>query len=93
MQKIAVVGGGLIGQGWAVVFAQSGYEVAIYDPSADVRKTVRNTIKQRISDLVSAELVTAFLGEKMLEQLTVAHSLEEAVDGVSYVQENGPEQI
>ena len=93
MQKIAVVGGGLIGQGWAVVFAQSGYEVAIYDPSADVRKTVRNTIKQRIADLVSAELVTAFLGEKMLEQLTVAHSLEEAVDGVSYVQENGPEQI
>ena len=60
MQKIAVVGGGLIGQGWAVVFAQSGYEVAIYDPSADVRKTVRNTIKQRIADLVSAELVTAF---------------------------------
>ena len=44
MQKIAVVGGGLIGHGWAVVFAQSGYEVAIYDPSADVRKTVRNTI-------------------------------------------------
>ena len=65
MQKIAVVGGGLIGQGWAVVFAQSGYEVAIYDPSADVRKTVRNTIKQRIADRVSAELVTAFLGEKM----------------------------
>ena len=29
----------------------------------------------------------------MLEQLTVAHSLEEAVDGVIYVQENGPEQI
>ena len=93
MQKIAVAGGGLIGQGWAVVFAQSGYEVAIYDPSAYVRKTVRNTIKQRIADLVSAELITAFLGEKMLEQLTVAHSLEEAVDGVIYVQENGPEQI
>lgn len=93
MQKIAVVGGGLIGQGWAVVFAQSGYEVAIYDPSADVRKIVRSTIKQRIADLVSAGLVTAFLGEKMLEQLTVAHSLEEAVDGIIYVQENGPEQI
>ena len=93
MQKIAVVGGGLIGQGWAVVFAQAGYTVAIYDPSEDVRKTVRNTIKQRIADMVSAELVPAFLGQKMLEQLTVAHSLEEAVDGVIYVQENGPEQI
>ena len=65
MQKIVVVGGGLIGQGWAVVFAQAGYTVAIYDPSEDVRKTVLNLIKQRIADLVSAELVTAFLGEKM----------------------------
>ncbi|NCW62317.1 MAG: 3-hydroxyacyl-CoA dehydrogenase, partial [Rhodobacteraceae bacterium] len=93
MQRIAVVGGGLIGQGWAIVFAQAGFTVAIYDPSEDVRKTVRNTIKQRIAEMVSAELVTAILGEKMLEQLTVAHSLEEAVDGVIYVQENGPEQI
>ena len=82
MQRIAVVGGGLIGQGWAMVFAQAGFTVAIYDPSEDVRKTVCNTIKQRIAEMVSAELVTAILGEKMLEQLTVAHSLEEAVDGV-----------
>ena len=47
MQKIAVVGGGLIGQGWAVVFAQASYTVAIYDPTEDVRKTDRNTIEQR----------------------------------------------
>ena len=93
MQKIAIVGGGLIGQGWAAVFAQSGYQVEIYDPSEDVRKTVRNTIKQRIADMVSAELVTAFLGEKMLERLNVAHSLEEAVEGAIYIQENGPEQV
>jgi len=50
-------------------------------------------MNQRIADLVSAELVTAFLGEKMLEQLTVAHSLEEAVEGAIYIQENGPEQV
>lgn len=93
MQKIAIVGGGLIGQGWAAVFAQSGYKVAIYDPSEDVRKTVRDSMKQRVADLVSAELVTAFLGEKMLEQLTVAHSLVEAVEGTIYIQENGPEQV
>jgi L-gulonate 3-dehydrogenase len=48
MQKIAIVGGGLIGQGWAAVFAQSGYKVAIYDPSEDVRKTVRDSMKQRL---------------------------------------------
>lgn len=45
MQRIAVVGGGLIGQGWAMVFAQAGFTVTIYDPSEDVRKTVCNTIK------------------------------------------------
>ena len=93
MQKIAIVGGGLIGQGWAAVFTQSGYHVTIYDPSEDVRKTVLDSMKQRVADLVGAELVTAFLGEKMLERLTVAHSLEEAVEGAIYIQENGPEQV
>ena len=93
MQKIAIVGGGLIGQGWAAVFAQSGYQVVIYDPSEDVRKTVLDSMNQRVADLVGDELVTAFLGEKMLERLTVAHSLEEAVEGAIYIQENGPEQV
>ena len=93
MQKIAIVGGGLIGQGWAAVFTQSGYQVTIYDPSEDVRKTVLDSMNQRVADLVGDELVTAFLGEKMLEQLTVAHSLEEAVEGAIYIQENGPEQV
>ena len=47
MQKIAIVGGGLIGQGWAAVFTQSGYHVTIYDPSEDVRKTVLDAMNQR----------------------------------------------
>lgn len=93
MQKIAVVGGGLIGQGWATVFAQSGYKVAIYDPSEDVQKTILDLMKQRIADLISAELVKTAIGAEMLEKMTVVHSLEDAVDGAIYVQENGPEKL
>ena len=31
MEKIALVGGGLIGQAWAIVFGRAGHEVMLYD--------------------------------------------------------------
>jgi len=34
MKNIAITGSGLIGQGWATVFAQAGFHVAIYETSA-----------------------------------------------------------
>ncbi|PHR51271.1 MAG: 3-hydroxyacyl-CoA dehydrogenase, partial [Robiginitomaculum sp.] len=44
MQKtfkhVAIVGAGLVGCGWAVVFALSGAEVKIYDENADARTGV-----------------------------------------------------
>ena len=38
MEKIAIIGCGLIGQGWAAVFAQAGFEVAMYDTSTEAAK-------------------------------------------------------
>ena len=34
---IAIVGAGLVGSGWALVFARAGYTVRAYDPSEEVR--------------------------------------------------------
>ena len=39
MEKIAIIGCGLIGQGWAAVFAQAGFEVAMYDTSAEAARS------------------------------------------------------
>ena len=36
MPKVAIVGAGLIGRSWAIVFAQGGFEVALFDATPGV---------------------------------------------------------
>ena len=34
MRRIALVGAGVVGSSWSVVFARAGFEVAVYDADA-----------------------------------------------------------
>ncbi|MDG2244423.1 MAG: 3-hydroxyacyl-CoA dehydrogenase [Rhodospirillaceae bacterium] len=90
-QTVAVVGAGLVGAGWAIVFARAGYPVRIYDGDADIRASVLAGIRTNLKDLQSFELIES--AEAALEHITVCDILEEAVDGVSYVQESVFETI
>lgn len=84
-RTIAVIGSGLIGRAWAVVFARAGFSVRVWDPSEDVRARVLTDMAEtcRISndDLSALELVTVW------------DSLEAALDGAEWAQESGPERI
>ncbi len=93
MAKIAVVGCGLIGQGWATVFAQAGFEVAMYDASAEAADRAARAMETRISDLVEFELVEASDAPAILQRIKVAPSLEGALEDAIYVQESGPERL
>lgn len=93
MDKVAIIGCGLIGQGWAAVFAQAGYEVAMVDASAHAAEQALNSMESRISDLVEFELLDAAQSAEVLERITVASHLEHAVDGAVYIQECGPELL
>jgi L-gulonate 3-dehydrogenase len=43
MPTVAIVGAGLIGRAWAVVFARAGIDVRVFDPDAfRGRKSVRS---------------------------------------------------
>ena len=45
--RVAVVGGGSIGVGWAVVFSRAGYEVALHEPDAGRRAAVPSEVEER----------------------------------------------
>lgn len=84
-RTIAVIGSGLIGRAWSVVFARAGFSVRLWDPSEEVRTRVLADLAEtcRISnDPLSA-----------LDLVTVCDTLEEALEGAEWVQENGPERI
>ena len=84
-RTIAVVGAGLIGRAWSVVFARAGCNVRLWDPVADVRAQVMAALTEtcRISGDDPA----------CLSHVTLCDSLEAAIKGAEWVQENGPEQI
>jgi L-gulonate 3-dehydrogenase len=91
MSTVAIVGAGLIGRAWAVVFARCGWEVRLTDPHpetlADAPRMVRAGLDALAEHGIVADPATA------ASRVTVAASLEEAVGGVDLVQENGPELV
>ncbi|MGI9493782.1 MAG: 3-hydroxyacyl-CoA dehydrogenase [Geminicoccaceae bacterium] len=91
MEKVGLVGGGLIGQAWAIVFARAGHEVTIYDASPVTVDRAQVNIASRLDDLTRFNLVDD-PGE-ILERISYAIRLGEAVAGADYVQESGPERV
>lgn len=87
MTSIAIIGAGLIGRSWALVFARAGMDVAVWDPDAEVRDRLHADIASmlREADISGAEGIAT--------RITSAPTLDAALDGAALAQENGPELI
>lgn len=89
--KVACVGAGLIGQGWATLFSSQGVEVILHDViEATLENAVRNiTLNLRLletNNLLRQDEVNA-----ALKRITSTTNIAEAVDHVDYVQESVPD--
>ena len=92
MERIAVVGAGLIGSAWAMVFARAGHAVRIWDPAAGASDAAMAVVRARLADLHAAGLISE-ASETVAARVAVAESLEACLDGAAHVQENGPERV
>lgn len=92
MEKIAIVGAGLIGRAWAVVFARAAREVAIHDTQPASLAANLAALETSLEDLHSAGLL-AEAPAKVRGRIRVADSLESALAGAAYVQENIGESV
>jgi 3-hydroxyacyl-CoA dehydrogenase len=92
MEKIAIIGAGLIGRAWAVVFARAGMSVAMWDRDAAATAAAREFIAARLPELAEAGLLREAPAEVM-PRVSIAPSLADALDGAAYVQESGPERL
>jgi L-gulonate 3-dehydrogenase len=92
MEKIAVVGGGLIGRAWSIVFARAGFSVSLFDQSQEAASNALGFIAARLPELRAAGLL-ADTPEQVMARISLAPTLEAALDGAVYVQENGPERV
>lgn len=88
----AIIGAGLIGRGWSIVFARSGWQVRLYDLSGAALDQAMTTIGESLADLAAYGLIQE-PPETVLGRITPVAELAAAVEGAAYVQENGPERL
>ncbi|WP_189046200.1 3-hydroxyacyl-CoA dehydrogenase [Aliidongia dinghuensis] len=91
MPKAAVIGAGLIGRSWAVVFARAGWSVAITDTDPAALEWAPVLMSESMALL--AEFGLCDDPAAALARIALVPSLEKAVVGADLVQECGPEQL
>lgn len=89
--NIAVVGSGLIGQAWAIVFARGGHAVRLWDGDPKAVGNALSLIAGQVADLKRAGLIDE--PGALLARMHDCRTLEEVLAGAAYVQENLPEKV
>src|SRR5580698_4869629 len=93
MARVAVVGAGFIGRAWAIAFARSGHDVALWDQDREAPGKAVDFIAAILPDLAAHDLLDGAAEQTILSRLRPTHDLAEALAGVDHVQENAPERI
>ncbi|MHA6325838.1 carnitine 3-dehydrogenase [Roseivivax sp. CAU 1753] len=88
-RKATIVGGGVIGGGWAARFLLNGWDVALFDPDPEAARKVDEVIANARRSLPALYDV-ALPGEG---RLGVHSDMAEALAGADWVQESVPERL
>lgn len=92
MEKIAVIGSGLIGRAWAMVFARAGHSVTIWDRVPEAMQSALGLIEAGLVDLHNAGLIQE--SPKVISaRVRAVPTLAEALRDADYVQENTSEDL
>src|SRR5688500_11679855 len=89
IRRVAIVGAGVIGSGWAAHFLAHGMEVVATDPAPQAKEDMLQRI-DRVWPLLE-QLGLPPGGSR--DRLRFEPILEKAIQGADFVQENGPERV
>lgn len=84
--SVALIGSGLIGRGWAILFARAGYRVRLHDSASAAVDAALGAIAANVRLLEAERLVDD--GAALLSRIEPAATLAGAVDGAFYAQES-----
>jgi 3-hydroxybutyryl-CoA dehydrogenase len=93
MTNITVIGSGTMGNGIAHVFAQSGFEVALTDISADSLEKARQTITKNLDRQVAKGLLTDQEKEMALSRIDYHTDLQKALASADLAIEAATENL
>ena len=84
--KVGVIGAGLVGSAWAIVFARAGHDVAMFDAVEGAAERSLEVIADRLRTLKAADLIED--AAAIAGRIAVAASLAETVRDADYIQES-----
>ncbi|MBX2805132.1 MAG: carnitine 3-dehydrogenase [Hyphomicrobiales bacterium] len=88
-RKAAIIGGGVIGGGWAARFLLSGWDVALFDPDPEAARKIDEVLGNARRSLPA-------LSEYQLPRegrLILCDTIEAAVSDADWIQESVPERL
>jgi carnitine 3-dehydrogenase len=88
-RKAAIIGGGVIGGGWAARFLLNGWDVGVFDPDPEAERKIAAVMSNARAALPALSDVPMPPEGK----LTFHGTIGEAVEGAEYVQESVSERI
>ncbi len=89
MNKIGIVGAGLIGSSWSAIFASKGYEVYVYDNDKQVFENFKERVEGFLNEL-------KFIDEeidlnKSINKINANIEIEFLCKNCDFIQECSPE--
>jgi carnitine 3-dehydrogenase len=87
--RVGLLGGGVIGGGWAARFLLNGIDVRLYDPDPEAPRKVEDMLAN--ARRAFAKLTLAPLPRE--GELSIAATPEETVEDADFVQESAPERV
>ncbi len=89
IERVAVIGTGVIGASWAACFLANGLDVAAWDPAPGAEAALRRAVAAHWPVMEAMGLAPGASPDR----LRFCTSAEDAAAGAGFVQENGPEQL
>jgi len=88
IKKLAVIGTGVIGNGWIARFLARGYSVVAFDPGEGAEMRTRMAVERAWPSLEKMGLAHG----ASVDRVTFVSTIEEAVKDADLIQENVPER-
>ena len=85
----AIIGGGVIGGGWAARFALNGWDVRVFDPDPEAERKIGEVMgnaRRSLPGLTDVALPAE-------GRISFHGSIQEAVEGAEWIQESVPERL
>src|SRR5580704_8636211 len=93
MAKVAIIGSGFVGRAWAISFARAGHDITLWDADPAAPAAAIAFIDAILPDLAANDLLDGRSPAEVRARLRAAPAIDEALAGVSHVQENTPEDV